>query len=92
MHLHNELGYEAVAPFSGDIYDLFTNACIKQGSRMMLPKKTKSSGKASSNVFARLLAAGQRLLAVINKNEGLPNKELARFADQINSLCDKWER
>ena len=59
---------------------------------MMLPKKTKSASKASSNVFARLLAAGQRLLAVINKNEGLPNKELARFADQINSLCDKWER
>lgn len=92
MHLHNELGYEAVAPYSGDIYDLFTNACIKQGSRTMLPKKTKNSSKASSNVFARLLAAGQRLLTVINKNEGLPNKELARFADQINSLCDKWER
>ena len=92
VHLHNDLGYEAVAPYSGDIYDLFTNACIKQGSRMMLPKKTKGSSKASSNVFARLLAAGQRLLAVINKNEGLPNKELARFADQINSLCDKWER
>jgi len=92
MHLHNELGYEAVAPYSGDIYDLFTNACIKQGSRTMLPKKTKNSSKASSNVFARLLAAGQRLLAVINRNEGLPNKELARFADQINSLCDKWDR
>ena len=92
LHLHKELGYEAVAPYSGDIYDLFTNACIKQGSRMMLPKKTKNSSKASSNVFARLLAAGQRLLAVINKSEGLPNKELARFADQINSLCDKWDR
>ena len=91
-HLHQELGYEAVAPFSGDIYDLFTNACIKQGSRMIIPNKTKGGSKASSNVFARLLAAGQRLLAVINKNEGLPNKELARFADQINSLCDKWER
>ena len=92
MHLHKDLGYEAVAPYSGDIYDLFTNACIKQGGRMTVPKKSKSTGRASSNVFARLLAAGQRLLAVINKNEGLPNKELARFADQINSLCDKWER
>jgi metallo-beta-lactamase family protein len=92
MHLHNTLGYEAVAPYSGDIYDLFTNACIKQGSRMALPKKTKGSLKASSNVFARLLAAGQRLMELIKKSEGLPNKELARFADQINSLCDKWER
>jgi metallo-beta-lactamase family protein len=91
QHLHNTLGYEAVAPYSGDIYDLFTNACIKQGSRMALPRKSKTS-KASSNVFARLLAAGQRLLELIKKSEGLPNKELARFADQINSLCDKWER
>ena len=48
--------------------------------------------KASSNVFARLLAAGQRLLSVIQKNEGIPNKDLAKFADQINSLADKWDR
>ena len=58
---------------------------------MTVPKKTKRSVKASSNVFARLLAAGQRLLTIINRSEGLPNKELGRFADQINSMCDKWE-
>ncbi len=40
----------------------------------------------------RLLAAGQRLLSVIQKNEGIPNKDLAKFADQINSLADKWDR
>ena len=40
----------------------------------------------------RLLAAGQRLLAVIRKNEGVANKDLAKFADQVNSLCDKWDR
>ena len=90
--LHTQLGYDAVAPFSGDIFDLISGACIKQGTKTMVPKKTKNSSKASSNVFARLLASGQRLLAVIKKSEGLPNKELGRFADQINSLCDKWER
>ncbi len=41
---------------------------------------------------ARLLAAGQRLLVVIGRNEGGANKDLAKFADQINSLCDKWDR
>ena len=40
----------------------------------------------------RLLAAGQRLLTVIQHNEGGANKDLAKFADQINSLCDKWDR
>ena len=33
-----------------------------------------------------------RLLRVIEHNEGGANKDLARFADQINALCDKWDR
>ena len=31
-------------------------------------------------------------MSVIHKNEGGANKDLAKFADQINALCDKWER
>ena len=91
-HLQEELGYDATAPYSGDIYDLATGACIKEGSRDQIKKKEKATNHASSNVFARLLAAGQRLLTVINKNEGLANKDLAKFADQITALCDKWDR
>ena len=47
--------------------------------------------KAVSDVFTRLLAAGHRLLAVIHKNEGGANKDLAKFADQVKALCDKWD-
>lgn len=85
-----ETGISAVAPYSGDIYDLETNACIAQGSREKKVRKSKDA-RVVSNVFARLLAAGERLLSVIRKSEGRPNKELGKFADQINSLCDKWE-
>ena len=91
-HLHTELGYQAVAPYSGDTYDLLENVCVHEGNRELVEKKKDKPAKASSNVFARLLAAGQRLLSVIQKNEGIPNKELAKFADQINSLADKWDR
>ncbi len=45
-----------------------------------------------SDVYNRLVSAGKRLLAVIEKNRGGTNKELSRFADQINSLCDKYDR
>ena len=38
------------------------------------------------------VAAGQRLLTVITRNKGGANKDLSKFADQINSLCDKWDR
>lgn len=84
-------GIEAVAPYSGDIYDLAANACVREGSRVPMPGK-KKEGRVVSSVFTRLLAAGERLLRVIRKNEGVANKDLAKFADQVNSLCDKWDR
>ena len=86
-----ETGIPAVAPYSGDVYDLLTDTCIQQGSREIVQKKKKDT-RVSSNVFARLVAAGERLLSVIRKCEGRPNKELGKFADQINSLCDKWDQ
>ena len=86
-----DLGFDAYAPYSGDAFDLVSMEKIKEGSREKVKEKVKKV-KASSNVFARLLFAGQRLLAVISKVEGRPNKELGQFADQINSLCDKWEK
>lgn len=90
-HLHKQFGYDAQAPYSGDTYDLVTGVQIKQGQRHRIQKRAKAA-KASSNVFARLLAAGERLLGLIQKMEGRPNKELAKFADQIQSLCDKWSK
>ena len=88
-HIHEELGLEAYAPFSGDAFDLLTGACVAQGSREAVEKK---STRAVNNIFARLVAAGERLTTVIRKCEGMPNRELGKFADQINELCNKWER
>ena len=90
-HLHQEFGYDAQAPYSGDTYDLISGVQIKQGQRQRTLKQAKSA-KASTNVFARLLAAGERLIGLIHKLEGRPNKELAKFADQINALCEKWSK
>ena len=89
--LEDELGYRAMAPYSGTVYDL------KEGNFLEVTKgipieRTAALRKKPSTVFDRLLAAGQRLLQVIRRNEGGANKDLAKFADQINNLCDKWDR
>lgn len=89
--VQKETDIPAIAPYSGDTYDLLTDTCIQQGSREFIQKKKKDT-RMVSNVFARLVAAGERLMAVIRKSEGRPNKELGKLADQINSLCDKWEQ
>ena len=46
----------------------------------------------AARAFEKLLALGYRLLSVIKKNEGTPNKDLERFSREVQSLCDKWDR
>ena len=88
--LNNEYGFRAYAPYSGTRFDVIAGEFIREMPPQPVTQKPKT--KHASDVFARLLAAGQRLLVVIGRNEGGANKDLAKFADQINSLCDKWDR
>lgn len=83
-----EHGHNAYAPYSGTRVDLITNTIEYEAAPVVVKKRVF----IVSDVFQRLLAAGQRLISVIHKNEGGANKDLAKFADQINALCDKWER
>ena len=57
------------------------------------PKAKEKKAKAAvvNSVYARLEAAGQRLLAIIRNGKGMANKDMGKFADQINALCDKWQ-
>ena len=90
--LRDDRDLDAYAPYSGDSFDLITGERIKEGSRSPKITVKKSDGRVASNVFMRLVAAGQRLCRVIDRCEGMANKDLGKFADQVNSLCDKWER
>lgn len=81
----------AQAPFSGSEYDLIDNCWIKVTQGVPITKAAEAK-KRAGGVFARLLCAGERLLQVIRRSEGGANKDLAKFADQINALCDKWDR
>ena len=89
--LKTDMGLEASAPFSGSVFDLIAGAWIREAAGIPIVKAAAAKKKASS-VYSRLLAAGERLLQVIRRNEGGANKDLARFTDQIMSLCDKWDR
>ena len=84
--LKTEYKIKSYAPYSGTVFNLLTDKLEYEG----IPIPIKKKARAVSDVFRRLLAAGQRLLAVIHKNEGSTNKDLAKFADQVKSLCDMW--
>lgn len=89
-YIRDELGYNAVAPHSGTIYDLKKNVCLVEGK--VIPVERKADTSRVDTVFEHLVNAGKRLMAVIQHNKGGANKDLAKFAGQINSLCDKWDR
>lgn len=88
-YLHTEYALDAYAPYSGTKFDLVTDTFDVETVGVPITTKKK---RTISTVFERLMAAGQRLLTVIAHNEGGTNKDLAKFADQINALCDKWDR
>ena len=90
--IKHEMKIDAVAPNFGAAFDLSANLQLDAGTPLA-PRAVRQEGsRRPSSVFARLQAAGQRLLTVIRHNEGGTNKDLAKFADQINALCDKWDR
>ena len=83
-----EYGYRTYAPYSGTEFDMATDKLLFEAS----PVPVKKKAIIVSGVYSRLVAAGKRLMAVIERNQGGANKDLAKFADQINALCDKWDR
>lgn len=86
--LNEELGYKAFAPYSGTCFDLISGefARITQGRPIV---KTGTGARKSSPVYERLIAAAEKLLKVCRTLEGRANKELARYADQIEKLTEK---
>lgn len=92
-YLKEEKGYCAEAPYSGAEFDLLSAVWVKAGEPVPVVRKTeKPAARRKATVYDQLWAAGQRLIAVIRRNEGGANRDLAKFAGQIQNLCDKWDR
>ena len=85
-------GCPAFAPYSGGCVNLATGEIVTEGIKA--PKKAvqKPARTRAIAAFERVVAAAKRLLEVVYQNEGLSNKDLAKFETQIQNLADKWAR
>lgn len=90
-HLEQALGTIAIAPFSGDEYDLRIGECTAKGIVVKVTKVSDGRRRANS-LLEKLRAAGKQLLLVIEQSKSLSNKELSRFTDQINALIEKYSK
>ena len=85
-------GIPTFAPFSGGCVDLATGEILNPGLKIpkrAIEKPVKSRAEAA---FNRVVAAAKHLMKVVLKNEGLANKDLAKFETQILNLAEKWDR
>ena len=91
--IKHKLGITATAPYNGAEYDLISGVCFKTGNnKRKTLQPIGSSKRHESSAFGRLNAASKRLLGVVDTYRECANKDIAKFADQIIALCDKWER
>ena len=87
--LRETYGFETLAPYSGTVYDLREGKLIDMPAGIPVVKKTAKQAW-NAGVFDALLAACERLAQVARGCREIPNKEIAKFTGQINSLADKW--
>ena len=89
--IHSRFGFSAVAPYSGDAYELVSGACVQKGTVVRINKRNKGH---QNNIAAmeRLRAAFTRLGLLVEAMKGASNKEIAHLTDRILSICEKFER
>lgn len=86
----NERGIPAHAPLYQEVYDLATNTMLAKGI-VREPKKISGGASAGSPAFVRLMDVSKHLQDVISRSRGRPNKDLAKLADQLRTIIEKWE-
>ena len=86
----NDLNIPAHAPLYEEVYDLAQGRMLAKG--VVLETKPKTFGaSAASPAFMRLQDTAKELELLISRSRGRPNKDLAKLADQLRQVMDKWD-
>jgi len=82
-------GMSAHVPNYEEVYDLATNTLLAAGITRVV--QTKAAKPKVSPAYQRLEATGRDLMELIQRSKGMANKDLAKLADQLRSLMNKFE-
>lgn len=90
--LREEYGHNAYAPYSGTSFDMKAGLFVEEAKGVRIAKEPRKKDPRAGKVFGRLIAACEKLMRIARGSEGLSNKDLGRFADQVEQLADKWAK
>lgn len=88
--LLSEKGYSAMAPFSGTRFDLANGKFIEVTKGVPLSKAARA--RIVSDSYTKLKVTSKRLQELIEDSTGLPNKDLDKFAADLEKLIEKYRR
>ena len=99
-------GKPAVAPYSGEVWDLAECALVHKGEIVPVIRKSAQGGSGqdasgrgykvtestarAASAYNDLRATGEKLMQLIDRCQGRSNKHLRAFAAEIEALIKKW--
>lgn len=85
-----KMGFAVHAPELGEVYDLANNCLLQSGKT---PERRASvSEQGNTPAFRALQEQGRALQQLISDSRGCANRDLRRFASELEALMKKWER
>lgn len=88
--IHERFGYDAVAPYSGDSYDLITGKCTVRAAVKRVKTKKELAKAKSSDLYAKLIETLNRLIKLVNSYKGRSNDDVKKFTARLNDVIAKF--
>jgi metallo-beta-lactamase family protein len=89
QRLRDELGKDVYVPYSGAEFDIAENVITIDAEPIPVPKKKNTAN--FSIAYSDLIAASDRLSALIKDSEGRTNADMRQLTEAIHKLCDSWK-
>lgn len=89
QRLRDKLGAEVYAPYSGAEFDIASNTVTVDAAPIPIPKKKNTANLSAA--YSDLVAASDRLSALIKNSDGRANADMRKLTEAINKLCDDWK-
>lgn len=83
-----KLGFNTVAPFSGDEYDLITNECTAKGKIVKIVKSNYNAQKTNL-LYEKLKLAGAKITTLISNFKKRPNKDIEKLTKELDEIYNK---
>lgn len=88
--LKEELGFEAVAPFSGTVYDLLSDTLSRTEGVPVVKIRAPGMADGAQEAYNKARTAAQQLMSLVTGSKGAPGGELAALAADIRALISRY--